>query len=56
MAQAQAELNIITARLAREYADTNKEVTASIESIKEVYIKNVRQMMGALMGAVRSSC
>jgi hypothetical protein len=50
--QAQADLNTIAARLAREYPDTNNEVTVFVESLRDRYAKHARPLMGALMGAV----
>jgi putative ABC transport system permease protein len=52
MVQAQADLNTIAARLAREYPDTNNEVTVFVESLRDRYAKHARPLMGALMGAV----
>jgi putative ABC transport system permease protein len=52
IAQAREELRATTARLAREYPETNKDVSATIVPMQEMMTGAVRPMMLALMGAV----
>ena len=51
IAQAQAELNALSADLARQFPATNKDVTARIESLHDRYTKDARPLMETLMVA-----
>jgi predicted permease len=50
--QAQAELSTIAARLEKEYPDSNKDVGASIVSLKEQLVGKSRTQILVLLGAV----
>jgi putative ABC transport system permease protein len=52
IAQAQADLGTIAARLARDYPATNKDVAAAIVPLKDTYVSGVKPLLLALMGAV----
>ena len=50
--QAQAELDAITSRLARDYPDTNDGLSVAVESLDEVYRAGFQRMLLLIMGAV----
>jgi predicted permease len=50
--QAQAELDAITSRLARDYPDTNAGVSVAVDSLDAIYREGMKQMLLLLMGAV----
>jgi putative ABC transport system permease protein len=50
--QAQAELSTIAARLAKQYPDSNKDIGASIVSLKEQLVGKSRTQILVLLGAV----
>jgi predicted permease len=49
--QARAELNAVSAGLARQFPATNKGVSAKVESLHERYTKDARPLMETLMAA-----
>jgi predicted permease len=51
-AQAQAELDAITSRLARDYPDTNAGVSVAVESLDAMYREGMKQMLMLVMAAV----
>jgi putative ABC transport system permease protein len=52
MAQAQAEMNTVAARLAAAYPDTNRDRGIQVVSLKEIVVRDVRPSVLALAGAV----
>jgi putative ABC transport system permease protein len=52
IAQAEAELNTIAARLERQYPETNTGRRVSIQSLHESVVGNVRTTLSILLGAV----
>jgi predicted permease len=50
--QAQAELDTITARLARDYPATNDGLSVAIDSVDAVYREGFQQILLLMMGAV----
>jgi putative ABC transport system permease protein len=52
VAQAQADLGAIAARLEREFPDTNEKVGAVVGSLKEALVSSGRQELLVLLGAV----
>lgn len=51
-AQAQAELDAITSRLARDYPDTNAGLSVALESLDAMYREGMKQMLLLVMAAV----
>jgi predicted permease len=49
---AQAEMDALAARLAREYPDTNEGLGASVASLRDHLVGDVRPALGVLAGAV----
>jgi putative ABC transport system permease protein len=50
--RAREEMRAIGARLARDFPRTNRETTASVQPLRESMVRNVRQSMFVLLGAV----
>ena len=50
--QAQAELDAITSRLARDYPDTNTGMSVAVDSLDELYRAGMKQMLMLVMAAV----
>ena len=50
--QAQAELDAITSRLARDYPDTNAGLSVAVESLDAMYRAGMQQMLLLVMAAV----
>ena len=50
--RAREDMRAIGARLARDFPRTNRESTASVQPLRESMIRNVRQSMFVLLGAV----
>ena len=46
------EMHAIGARLARDFPRTNRETTVSVQPLRETMVRNVRQSMFVLLGAV----
>jgi putative ABC transport system permease protein len=51
VALAQAELTLICARLAQQFADTNKEIGAAVIPLREYWTGGVRGSLGVLLAA-----
>jgi predicted permease len=51
-AQAQAEVDAIASRLAREYPDTNRDVRIAMRDLKQFVVRQSRPMLTTMMGAV----
>ncbi|MGD0666720.1 MAG: ABC transporter permease [Bryobacteraceae bacterium] len=49
--QAQAELNVISANLAKEFRSTNRNIRAAIAPLRDDIARNVRQSLWILLGA-----
>src|SRR5580704_1342176 len=52
LAEAQAEMDAITGRLARDYPATNKGISVALAPIEDLYWGGLRQMLFIVMGAV----
>jgi putative ABC transport system permease protein len=52
MAQAQAEMDVITERLAAAYPEFNRGVSAEVKPLHDYAVQNVRQSLLVLVGAV----
>src|SRR5205807_1528751 len=52
LADARAEMSVISARLEREYPLYDKGVSASVEPLHDYLVQNVRQALLVLIGAV----
>jgi putative ABC transport system permease protein len=54
VAQAQAEMNAISAQLAQQYPDSNRDIGAIVESMRSDLVKDVRRPLLTLLAAVGS--
>jgi len=52
IAQAEADLSVIAARLEQQYPDSNEKVGAAVRSMREIVTRNAREPLLILLGAV----